>query len=71
MLYFFYFVYAFVQSVHVTRAVLRREKYMTEKDTIVLLVILFTAVAPIITAYIAYDAMKAVIVFLVTGENNR
>jgi hypothetical protein len=69
MFYFvLYFIYALWQGVSATRAALRKEKYMTEKDTIVLLVILFTAVAPIITAYIAYDAMKSVIVFLVTGE---
>jgi hypothetical protein len=69
MIYFIlYFAYALTQGAWATREVLRDEKYITERDTIVLLVVVFTVIAPIITALIALDAMRSVIVFLVTGE---
>jgi hypothetical protein len=69
MFYFvLYFIYALWQGVSATRAVLREEKYMVDKDVIVLLTILFTALAPIVTAVMAYGAMKSVIIFLVTGD---
>lgn len=68
MIYFFYFLYAFAQGAWATRSLLEKEKYMTENDTIVMIVILFAALAPIVTAVIAYDAMKSVIVFIVTGK---
>ena len=68
MVYLIYVLYAVIQGLYATRLTAQSERNPMDNETLWALFILFVVVAPVVTAVVAYNVVKATVIFLVAGN---